>query len=58
MTVVDDVLKMGCVAVCKTMKQSFPPCGNVFHQGKHRWLTSNKYKKDMPKYQEIFWNGV
>ena len=43
MNVVDDVLKMGCVAVCKTMNKSFPPCGNVLHQGEHRWLASNKY---------------
>ena len=58
MTVVDDVLKMGSIAVCKTMKQSFPPCGNVLHQGEHRWLASNKYTEDMPKYPKIFQNGV
>ena len=54
MIVVDDVLKMGCVAVCKTMEQSFPPCGNVLHQGQNRWFASNKYIEDMPKYLEIF----
>ena len=54
MTVVNDVLQMGCLVVCKTMKQSFPPCGNVLHQGEHRWLASSKYTEDMPKYLEIF----
>ena len=34
---VGDLLKIDYV-VCKTMRQSFPPCGNVIHQGEHRHL--------------------